>query len=148
MRTDADDALAGAKKNTLPDKPSELIRVALFDLEACERDPLYRVEMDDWHAPKNGVCEVCLAGATLAKRFNAPRDEHLDPGDFGNDVEEKLYALNEFRVGFVASGLGDMGLDIPDEMLGSVHVPDYRTNPDAFKVAMRAIANELEDHGL
>jgi hypothetical protein len=56
-------------QDTLPNKPSELIRVALKDLEEAERDPHYEVEMCTWHRPSSttGVCTVCLAGSVLAK---------------------------------------------------------------------------------
>ena len=54
---------------TLPDKPSELIRLALSDLEKCEGDSRYEVDMNEWHVPtqKGHVCYVCLAGSVMAK---------------------------------------------------------------------------------
>ena len=35
----------------LPDKPSELIRVALGDLAKCMADPRYFIDMRGWHIP-------------------------------------------------------------------------------------------------
>ena len=35
-------------QNALPDKPSELIRVALSDLEKTEADDRYEVHIEEW----------------------------------------------------------------------------------------------------
>lgn len=71
---------------TLPDKPSELIDLALRDLADVESDPNYCVEMEvQWHAslywyqsgrPK---CAVCLAGAVMARSLHAPPNEIVTP---------------------------------------------------------------------
>ena len=56
----------------LPDKPSELIRLALADLRKCEADPRYLIDMAQWHRPVTSeLCHVCLAGAVMA-RTNFP----------------------------------------------------------------------------
>ena len=54
----------------LPNKPSELLKVALTDLELVEGDSKYRVDMRNWHTPQyDKTCEVCLAGSVMAKRW-------------------------------------------------------------------------------
>lgn len=58
---------------TLPDKLSDLLELALGDLEKVEAMPeVYEVDMSDWHLPQRdefggrcGRCTVCLAGAVI-----------------------------------------------------------------------------------
>lgn len=133
---------------TLPDKPSELIDLALHDLELCEKDPRYEIDMQDWHNPQgeNGRCAVCFAGATLAKSLDVTPSELKEPPDFDEDTEAKLGALNEFRTGDVQDGLDLMGIYLEPNL--DVEVVYYSTNPDGFKADMRKLANTLEEHGL
>ena len=99
----------------LPDKLSDLLRLALADLKACEEDPNYGVSMYLWHARPtadnigfdSSRCHVCLAGAVLAKTL------HLDPGvtipTLNADAHKtsRLYAamvaLDRLRTGHVRS---------------------------------------------
>jgi hypothetical protein len=37
---------------TLPEKLSDCLELALRDLEACEQDPAYEVDMKFWHKPQ------------------------------------------------------------------------------------------------
>lgn len=137
--------------NTLPDKPSELIGLALHDLELCEKDPRYEIDMANWHNPhgEDGKCAVCFAGATLAKSLNVHPSEAMEPPDFDEDTEAKLGALNEFRTGDVYEGLYLMGIEYPDDIMESdVAVVPYITDPEAFKADMRKLADTLEEHGL
>ena len=71
-------------KNILPSKPWNLIRLAIKDLEKCEIDPNYKIDMDVWHLPPNehissddGKCWVCLAGSVMAKHFKVPISEDV-----------------------------------------------------------------------
>jgi hypothetical protein len=84
------------QKVELPDKLSELIRVAVKDLEACRADPAYVIDMFDWHLPRGGVCHVCLAGAVFAKTCGAPPDHPSCMEDF--DLE-KLGIADEKNAG-------------------------------------------------
>lgn len=61
----------------LPDKPSELLRVAIRDLKACAADPKYKIDMGVWHRAArdyrgDDYCSVCLAGAVLAQSCSVP----------------------------------------------------------------------------
>lgn len=78
----------------LPDRPSELIRLALRDLRSAIASG-YLVNMNDWHTPLlrreggefvvsrdergRARCEVCLAGAVMACSLGAPRDRDMGP---------------------------------------------------------------------
>jgi len=54
------------------DRLHVLLRIALDDLQECEKDPKYEVSMGDWVRtrihPHGDTCAVCLAGAVLARR--------------------------------------------------------------------------------
>lgn len=93
--------LPHSKKRELPDEPSKLIRVALRDLEKCENDFRYRVDMSFWHnaSEETGVCSVCLAGATLAKTMGAPPGETVSVflGGTNPGIMTKLLFLDSCR---------------------------------------------------
>ena len=151
----------------LPAEPSKLIRVSLEDLEAVEDDPDYRVDMDAWHTPMfRSECQVCLAGAVMAKRLGVEPDEYIATptrSPFTRKERAQLVALDEFRRGDVYSGLYrlvDAGLvahskvdlvrdaDFDPSSAIMSHVPAYGRDPSAFKAAMSRIAQELEEYRL
>ena len=131
----------------LPDKPSELIRLALADLALCAADPNYRIDMGEWHKPEHGVCQVCLAGAVMAKSLNAPRAVELYSSDFPEN-RQKITALNDLRTGDVSMAFESLGLDSSnlDLPLDRVITP-YDDDPGAFMADMRALADDLETEG-
>lgn len=134
--------------NQLPDKPSELIRVALDDLKKCEASPGYRINMNNWHIPLGaGTCEVCLAGAVMAQSLGSSPRHDMSPPSFVGSESKKLRALDCFRMGDAWSGTNAMGFDCPD-LEDLVEIPEYRDDPEAFHKAMRALADDLEGAGL
>ena len=149
--------------NTLPDVPSELILLALHDLELCEKDPRYSIEMSEWHNPayQNSVvgtlnmrlnfevCAVCLAGSVMAKTLNTAIDERRYPQNFNE--EKKFWALEHFRSGELSEGLDALGIvadDYPVNYDISGVMCDYEDGPEKFKSQMKAIATELKECGL
>lgn len=131
----------------LPDKPSALIRVALRDLEKCERSRQYRIDMSTWHRP-NGQCSVCLAGAVMSQTMQVPASKKIGPYDFKNqNIRAKLFALNAFRGGFVGDGLTDMGIENP-LLTQTANVTSYNRDPIQFKSDMRRLASLLSKAGL
>jgi hypothetical protein len=134
----------------LPKKPSKLLALALGDLEKCEQDDRYVIDMQTWHITHGDGCHVCLAGAVLAQSLGCKPDE--DP-DFNDDYyfeALQLYALNEFRNGNIHTGF--MQLDMLDmfdksSLPASVPVCTYRYSPWLFKNQMREIVELLEGAG-
>lgn len=95
----------------LPDKPSELIRLAMHDLKKVERMPKkYIVNMSTWHSPaKNGKCAVCFAGSVMACSMKEDPERELDPGELYDEaIQQKYYALNEFRLGQIKLGIAEI----------------------------------------
>ena len=146
--------------NTLPDKPSELIRLALYDLELCEQDDRYIVDMDTWHTPYKGdnnflrnKCLVCLAGSVMVKSLDADDLKHLVPCDYNHKTEAKLLALDEFRRGYIYDGIK---LLFPesfkhmrfDDLSRCRYIIPYEQNRIEFKQQMHQLADDLEREGL
>lgn len=105
--------------NKLPDKPSELLMVAMEDLEKCENDPSYKIEMSEWVDCRDLVCEVCHAGAVIVhtlKVRGSNNGELISPSDFDEDTEVKLLAIDNIREGYVRNFLTFMGCNIPDSL--------------------------------
>ena len=132
----------------LPDKPSELIRLALADLALCAADPNYRIDMGEWHKPEHGVCQVCLAGAVMAKSLNASRAAELCSSDFPEN-SQKILALNDFRMGDVCRALDSLDLDLSNWGRNAPErsITPYHRDPAAFMADMRDLANDLEAAG-
>lgn len=135
----------------LPEKPSDLIELALKDLAKVERSKRYVVDMNyAFHSGSKDLCSVCLAGAVMAMSLNISPETGQDPDDFPPDERDRLNALNSFRMGYVDSGICTMTSledDYPD--LGMDHpIPKYRQDQLGFKKAMAELAVDLRAKGL
>lgn len=117
----------------LPDKKSELLRLAVRNLEEVESMPdVYKVNMDAWHYPRldfDDKCHVCVAGSVIARTLGAKPDQVRLPYHFDPDDAIDLRELNWDR------------LKIEDQ--GIV----YSENPDRFKAALLELAAHAESHG-
>ena len=129
----------------LPDKPSELIRLAIKDLELCEADPRYVIAMGHWHNPGAAVCYVCLAGSVMANTLGTDHKRFMNPALFGDRVAPQLDALYNFKSGDVKRGAEWLRVEtkLKDRRPASYH----SDSPAAFKTAMLAMADEFEQEG-
>lgn len=137
-----------------PTKASEAIRLALADLEKCEANPHYRINMGLWHGRKasTGPCYVCLAGAVMAQTLGTPRTATRAPYEFRNSDnpawESILEGLNSVRIGYILS------VDPPQfKILGEridrfnylpICPTPYHISPGQFKADMRRLADMYE----
>lgn len=133
--------------------PSEIILMALDDLELVEKDPRYDIDMNYYHYQVQrgkATCAVCFAGAVIAKTLEQPIDKDLVASDLTNNraIMKRIYALNAFRMGQVASGLREMGMSTKSLPLPQVGVTPYFVSPERFKVDMRNIAKGLAGLGM
>jgi hypothetical protein len=136
----------------ISDKPSEAIRQAIKDLRAIEKLPgCYAINMDRYHGPKEvkgGIkCEVCLAGAVIARAGNDPMAE-LDPWLFSDITQYKLKALDYFRCGDISNGLKCFREQVPEHVPMYVEIVKYSKDPALFKKQMMKMAKVLERSGL
>jgi hypothetical protein len=132
--------------------PSELITLAVRDLEKVEKDPGYSVEMNDWHrfSQLSQTCRVCFAGSIMAKSFDLLPTECVGSGDsdFTPDEWRCFAALDYFRVGDVQFALEELKRPHPSELEKNFDVDPYHRSPEKFKRRMRAMSRLLRYHGL
>lgn len=145
-------------KKKLPKKLSDLIEVALHDLEACEKSDEYTISMDQWHFPSSTqTCEVCLAGSVMAQTLRTKTSRIACPEDFGGDVQQALLALDEVRHGpiglpkalrMIDGGFDDAYDDLTKKVWLKARYIPYEVNPALFKKYLRDVTGILRDHQL
>lgn len=139
------------QKNLLPNKPSELILLALGDLKKVERSKEYEVNMSQWHSP-NGTCKVCLAGSVMAKSLNIPKQSRYESninGVFNMNTQNKLFALDDFRSGDIRFGLQIMRKKrFINLFLSHMEVVRYEVSSSQFKRDMKKMAKLFQSKGL
>jgi hypothetical protein len=125
----------------LPDKLSDLLELALSDLEKVEALPKYKVDMMQWHTSIGGVCAVCLAGSVLEYGRN------ISASMLPRPIADKLLAVDALREGrvyaaeFYLSGKGS--IDALD-----VVVTPYYQSPELFKADIRRLIHLLREREL
>lgn len=134
------------KTPQLPNKPSELIRVAIADLKKAEKSRLYKIDMGTWHEP-NGKCAVCFAGSVMAFSCKAnPKEEYVGT-EWGKLNERKFEALNAFRRGCCNWAFNDMRLSITAGEKFKREIIPYEKSPKIFKQQMSQLATDLAKAG-
>lgn len=133
----------------LPDKPSDLIELALSDLEKCERSRKYQIDMTTFYVDiPNEPCRVCFAGSVIARRLDK-RGAIIAPPDFDLDTQNKLWFLSDIAVGeILRSALGGLKLVCPKKVAKLQRKKSYHDDPKQFKAEMRSIASKLREVGL
>lgn len=130
---------------TLPDKPSELIMLALRDLavvESMKKD--YVVDMHVWHIQERGEpCAVCFAGSVMAKTCGMNPARAVEPSDFTDKTHRKLMSLDYFRKGMIFAGLREMRIQPPDYLIRETDIISYKANRRRFKLGMQKMAEML-----
>mgnify|MGYP007059427276 CR=1 FL=1 len=149
QKAELEKKIAEAKR--LPDKPSELIRVALEDVKKVENTPGYKVDLREWNVVhSDGKCHVCLGGSVLVERCGAKKGEglskSLENGTIDSVVYSKLTALDMFRLGDVEQGLSFLGITV-DGLPEYLLVTDY-IDRDGFFRDMENMARMFEARGL
>ncbi len=153
----------------LPSKLSDLIDVALRDLELCEANPKININMSVWYEKYHSkdYCSVCLAGAVLLQTLPKALVEGIKLNDYwcsdifemdgkNQRLEAKLCALDNIRMGEVHRALVNLGLveEGSDNFYryieywsGDVfHMYDeYESEP--FKACIRKLAVDLRKDG-
>lgn len=142
----------------LPRLPSQLLRIALADLEKCESDPRFKVDMGVWLAPPGNEylnpstnCAVCLAGAVMANTLNVSftgakheimpsSDDYIDPKN-----QNQLMAIDLLRGGYLRSAFNELSIEKPKDIPDQVKFPRYG-NP-GFYVGIFNLIELLEANG-
>lgn len=129
---------------SLPDKPSELLAVALRDLEKCEKDPRFEIDMNVWcERTGTGHCAVCLAGSVMMQSLNGMPGPVPVP-DLELITDRKLRALDHMRSGHIQSAMMLLGRG-KDVCPRDRQVPryDHPTGTGPWKRAMRKLLADL-----
>jgi len=141
----------------LPNKASELIRVAIADLRKVEKSKAYEVNMAIWHSGVyKSICDVCFAGAVMAKTLKTNIKEYYSPDCFADKTSCKLEALNQFRLGYCRDAFDYLSesyksnhpWDFIDIDLFNRNIKSYYVSPTRFKKDMLNLAQDLENFGL
>jgi hypothetical protein len=89
-----------AKRKPLPRTLWGLLKIACEDAQRLELNPRYRLNMGEWHNPRSAlVCEVCMAGAVMARTLGESPERSATPGTFDEPTADRLYAINLLRGG-------------------------------------------------
>ena len=131
--------------------PSELLEMAIIDLEHVEQDPHYIVDMNSWHEARDDQCAVCIAGAVMAMSMNcSPTAEILIPKQFPYEYENCLMFLNFCRLGAIQKALSCLGYEVEAMKYynNSMTIPLYSVSPIRFKDKMRNLVIEFRSRGL
>lgn len=85
--------------------PSGLIRQAVADVRWALGQPHVRFQMDEWVFPQpidgGSMCDICVAGAVLLRRFVQPTDASAHPSmeQYSIYVQDAMWALDDLRKG-------------------------------------------------
>lgn len=134
----------------LPDRLSDLLELALRDLEKAEADPGVNVNMDWWLWKEQGQCFACLAGCvmryslSLQPSFEMPS---LVPSE--TEFGTHLLALNYLRSGELSEAYEEMfNAELPFGVPERTDATPYSDDPAAFKSDMARIVTLLREKGL
>ena len=135
--------------DALPTEYSALIRRALTDLEACENDSRYTIDMGAaWHVWNGNGFWVCLVGAVAAKSLGyESRDPIGGIWAFPQQYQSRLSFLEKVQ----HRGTGALSAETEDslpEEYQDLRVTRYSENPGQFKADLARIAEGLEKVGL
>lgn len=141
-------------KQTLPDHPGDLLRLAVLDLAAARANTTeYGIDMSIWMTrdeawgSKDGKCMVCFAGSVMAGslRTHVKNGCSAGPRRFREpDTTGKLLALNSFREGFISSTFRDLGQPLPPGICKEMNIVPYEEDPDLFMADMLDLAALLD----
>ena len=129
----------------LPDKPSELIDVALADLRKAEKDGCM-IDMGEWHVPFDGSCSVCAAGAVM--RRGVSDNLEVGPSYFNETTDNKLCAIDQLRVGFVYEALVMLEIPRAGVVVKNCEITHYDYDRTKFYRDLRRLAARLRKAGL
>ncbi len=149
-------------KSTKPlsDNPGTALIQCVTDMEICENNPNYVIDMDKLHAviDYDGIfiCSICLGGSHLARKVN--NIWGLPLPNFSRTENDRILSMDRFRKNYFIEGLHRFFKNDPTVNKSSlihsfccnyfIHFedfPDYHDDPDTFKNLMLLIGHAMED---
>lgn len=154
--------------NKLPDRPSELLALALNHLRKKEGVPNIEIDMTHWVAfsKESDLCHTCLAGAIMLDFYGKEVEEivkHVEDNlstltievgprnlqDCGVKLHEveKICSLNAFRSGYLSDAYDALRREMPESLPRFVNVTPHHINSDQFYTDMESLIALLQEHG-
>lgn len=143
----------------LPELPSDAILEVLEDMRRVEKDPRYEINMETWHCPIKNVCQVCMAGAYMARVIDNV-DERADPAHVEElagyplymGYLERIYSFDYLRRGMYGDFLGCWyPLEYLETIIYKIKAQvthcNYEDNPEQFYDNMRQVSAILKEEG-
>ena len=133
-------------KRFLDAKPSDLLDIALEDLQLVQEDNEYELRMEFWHEynHKNDKCFVCLAGAVLSFSLSCNREVNVELCDFTPKVKDRLTAINSLRIGDVEEAFRLLRLNQDEGAKFNRRVSSYRDLPEEAVAEWQKLASDLK----
>jgi hypothetical protein len=138
----------------LPDKPSDLLELAVRDCAAVKKRKGYAFSMSTWHMPstEHGVCYVCMAGAIMACTLKARKQNYSEPDDFDRNTTNKLLAVDAMRTGDLQYAFSLLRVEADRGLMNGLRhtIKDGWSNKlgRATWVTYRRVIEELRKHEL
>lgn len=93
----------------LPEKLSELLELALADLEVVKALPGYHINMQTYYRRSDDdSCQVCLAGACMVNQGLVV--DWLTSSDRYREIRPKMFAISHAVFGSIGDAVNDLGV--------------------------------------
>lgn len=119
----------------LPNKLSQLLRIAVKDAQKCSKSRKYMLDMSQWHAGRVNsydTCQVCMAGAVMAQTLKSDCNISYIPEDFGDSANKKLGCINSMRSGCINEAYRELTEKFTSDLLVSQRNAISRANEVIF----------------
>ncbi len=125
------------------------LKQAFDDLKWCENQPeKFSVNMSRWVGPRDGGgCEVCLAGAVMARRLNATKFNKRALSGKHVPTQQMLFALDALRRGKVTAACYWISNGSDGNALNR-YVTDYHEDKSKWWSEMRKLLTDLKEADL
>lgn len=156
-------------EDNLPSKLSELIVLAVKNLNKVEKMPDYAIDMSTWHDKRTYLedkCCVCFAGSVMACELNVDKELYLSPRYFNESLKWKFASLDAIRKYCIAESLAFIeranrkehikhNVNLENEIISKLcslrkvsgfyqNLSSYEEDAKLFKLNMLYIAKELK----
>ena len=149
---------------TLPDKPSELIRLAVKDgHEMLRKSNIEPRSSMYWHksfemefAGRYVPCKACLAGAVMYNSLGAKVDVSYNPWTWNTHTTNRLLAINSIRLGHYHKAIWNCGIKSSEKLRRKIRdiskpknrIFNSRKEFEALLDELGPIADQFEEIGL
>ena len=128
----------------LPNNLIDLIQIAIDDMRKVKADNRYRICMSVWHEEYKGKCEVCMAGAILAKTFKTPINRTINRYHYGENNAIKFGIIDSIRYGDFGWSFVELDWRIPTINFKNFNL--IKGNLSQWNKFLRALKKEQKEY--